>query len=291
MNLPASPSPEKRKLVHDVVSDLAGIDGVIAVVLGGSHAEGGATEASYVDLGIYYSEKSPFDIAAIQKVADKFAVQPTKVTGLYGWGPWANGGAWIATAQGPVDFVYRNLEQVDRTIEDAAHGRWSNDFDQQPPYGFSSVFYLAETRSCVALHDPSGHIARLKSLVATYPAQLKATIVGQTLWAAEFTIWQAEQFCQKGDVYNAVGCFTRAAKSLVMALYALNETFPMGDKRSMSALASMTIKPHDVAVRIESFLSTDRSKLASSLDTLRELHQETVALAGPLYRSMFTLKS
>jgi hypothetical protein len=34
------------------------------------------------------------------------------VTGTYEWGPWVNGGAWIQTSAGKVDFLYKNLDQV-----------------------------------------------------------------------------------------------------------------------------------------------------------------------------------
>jgi hypothetical protein len=57
-------------------------------------------------------------------------------------GTWVNGGAWIQTSSGQVDFLYRNLEQVTATITKAKNGEWENDFEQQPPYGFSSVIYL-----------------------------------------------------------------------------------------------------------------------------------------------------
>ena len=87
---------------------------------------------------------------------------PPTVTGFYEWGPWVNGGAWISTPRGKVDFLYRSLEHVERTVEEARRGIMRRHFEQQPAYGFYSVIYLAEISICVPLHDPDGRIRKLK---------------------------------------------------------------------------------------------------------------------------------
>ena len=134
-------SPEKQGILDMIKMDLQSLEGVSAIVLGGSYAMGSDTEKSDLDIGIYYSDKNPFDIEQIKFITKKYAVDenPT-VTGFYGWGPWVNGGAWIQTISGKVDFIYRNIEQVLSTIDKAKNGIWENDFEQQPPYGFSSLY-------------------------------------------------------------------------------------------------------------------------------------------------------
>src|SRR2546430_15729780 len=64
------------------------------------------------------------------------------------------------------DFLYRNLDQVQRVIQEARKGITRHDYDQQPTYGFRSVVYLAETHICVPLYDPSAVIAQIKRDVA-----------------------------------------------------------------------------------------------------------------------------
>src|SRR6185369_15057060 len=99
---------------------------------------------------------APFSVDEVRSVAEKIctpASVPT-VTGMYEWGPWVNGGAWIQTPAGEVDFIYRNLDQVRRVIDEGRQGVWRHDYDQQPPYGFRSVAYFGETFFCIPLHDP-----------------------------------------------------------------------------------------------------------------------------------------
>ncbi len=111
-NLPQLP-PRKRALIEQLVSQLGQVPGLVAVVLGGSYASGTQHETSDLDLGLYYLEADPFPIPHIQRIAQSISVrEPLTVTGFYGWGPWVNGGAWIHTRQGKLDFIYRNLDQV-----------------------------------------------------------------------------------------------------------------------------------------------------------------------------------
>jgi hypothetical protein len=281
---------EKETLLIALVEALSAIDGVRGVVLGGSHANGMAMADSDIDIGLYYAEAMPFDIKAISAVAEQFSDSGTPtVTGFYAWGPWVNGGAWINTPAGEVDFVYKNIDQVATTIAQAHEGIWVNDFEQQPPYGFSSVTFLAETLQCVVLYDPEGILKRLKQQVAEYPAKLRATVVQQSLWAAEFTLWQGSGFAGKADLYNACGCITRAVKSIVTALFALNSIYPLGDKRALAVLERAPVKPEALTARINQALTMSVTSLPENLRQLQELHRETVGLAGSLYKPYFQL--
>ena len=149
MGLPLNIPAEKARALHDIVERLRDVPNLVAMVLGGSYALGLARNESDIDIGLYYREASPFPVERVRSVADSICVpgsMPT-VTDFYGWGPWVNGGAWIQTPAGKVDFIYRNLDQLETVIEEACRGVWRHDFDQQPPYGFRSVVYLARPAS------------------------------------------------------------------------------------------------------------------------------------------------
>lgn len=283
-------SADKQKLLDNFTSELKFIDGVKAIVLGGSHAVGLATEKSDLDIGIYYSEQSHFDIEKIKTIANKLSNndQPT-VTGFYEWGPWVNGGAWINTAKGEVDLLYKNIDQILKTIDNAKNGIWENSFEQQPPYGFSSIIFLAETHSCIPLYDPENVISKLKDSVKQYPKKLKQSVVQQSLWSAEFTIWQAEKFAAKTDMYNTVGCLTRAMYSIVSTLFALNEIYPMGDKRAIEIVEKTKNKPINFTNKINAILSCDKKSLAENVRLLKLLFNETVELANGQYKPYYKL--
>lgn len=287
------PEP-KRALLEELTARLSAIPGMAAVVLGGSYASGTQHTGSDMDIGLYYHEARPFSIADIRRTARGISAggEPT-VTGFYEWGAWVNGGAWIHTAQGKVDFLYRNLEHVQRTISDAQQGITHHDYDQQPAYGFYSVIYLAETQICIPLYDPDGQIAGLKRQAAVYPPELKHKTVADTLWGAEFTLLHAQGFAAQGDVYNTVGCLTRAAANLTQALFALNERYFMRDKEVMQTMASFPILPEGYIEQINQILASPGSttgELARSVSALGQAWRSAAALAGDLYQPKFQLK-
>lgn len=282
-------SPEKQKLLKDICSDLQKIDNISAIVLGGSYATGRANYKSDLDIGIYYHENHPFSIDEIKLVAKKYAVEKTPViTDFYEWGPWVNGGAWIETSAGKVDFLYRNINQVRRTIQNAQDGIWENNFDQQPPYGFSSIFYLAEIENCLPQYDPQNILIYLKSLIKTYPEPLKKTIIQDSLWSAEFSIKIASQYANNEDYYNTFGCFSRILKSLVNSLFALNEVYPIGDKNALEILEKLSICPKRLNQKIVNIL-TPKKSLKFNLELLHDLFEEVVILSKDMYRPKFKL--
>ena len=281
MNLP----PEKQHLLDTLLTHLAAIPGMQAVVLGGSYARGTARPGSDLDVGLYYAESAPFRIDDVRAAAAAISnAGPPDVTGFYGWGPWVNGGAWVHTAAGKVDFLYRNLDQVQRAIDDAVkRGVTHHDYAQQPAFGFYSVIYLAETRICRPLYDPHGHIARLKEQVAVYPPLLKEKTIASSLWSAEFTLLHADGYAQAGNVYAAVGALARAASYLTQALFALNEVYFMSDKTAMQEIAAFPAAPAGFVPRLNAALAhpgESPAALAQAVEQVRGLWAEVVALAG-----------
>lgn len=285
------PTP-KPALIAGLVEQLATIPGMVAVVLGGSYARGAGRPDSDVDLGLYYREASPFSPDDLRRIAEPISTSMPVVTGFYEWGPWVNGGAWIHTRAGKVDFLYRNIDQVERVIRAAHQGKATLDYLQQPPYGFHSVIYLAETSICRPLYDPEGIIAGLKQNVQTYPPLLKQRVIQDSLWNAEFTLANAQGMAQRGEVYTTVGCLTRAFNFMTHALFALNETYFIADKGAMVTIEGFALKPPDYAASVARMLAhpgATADQLTVTLDAARTLLRACIDLAGSLYTARFIL--
>ena len=273
----------KAALLDEIVAALKTVPNMAAIALGGSHARGTDTPFSDLDIGLYYFEHSPFDIEAIRKIAGRFASngEPT-VTGFYEWGPFVNGGAWIENSVCKIDFLYRNTMQLARTIAEAENGIWSHSFDQQPPFGFRSVTTLGEIHCCKSLYDPTDWLAAQKRRVTRYPVKLKQRIIQDALWLGEFSFLFADDFARNGDVPNTVACMTRIFHYLVQALFALNETYFVSDKRVLEEMAKFRRCPNEFGARTSDVLAQPGhapAKLDTSLRSLQVVFHETVLLA------------
>ena len=279
---------EKQVVLEKFVTKLSTVPNIIAIVLGGSYARGTQHETSDLDLGLLYSETNPFDIEVIRHVANGLGVQgPPTVSDFYGWGPWVNGGAWVHTEAGRVDLIYRNMEQLERTIADARRGIVYQDYSQQATFGFYSVAYLEEVRIAVPLYDPHAHLPKLKKRVASYPPKLKQAIIGGAFLGIDITYPTARKFADSGDIYNTVGCLARVAAYLVQALFALNERYFISDKKVMDAVATFPLRPLDFVSRVERTLSQpgkNAAGLSRSLYDFETLWRETRQLAGDVYK-------
>lgn len=287
-------SSEQRELVSSLVERLGAINGMQAVVLGGSHARGRAKPESDIDLGLFYSEASPFSIQQIGELAE--AVNDTAnpvVTNFYGWGAWVNGGAWLTIGGQRVDFIYRSLEHVERVITDAEAGRYELDYAQQPPFGFFSATYLGEIAVCVPLFDLEARLEGLKQRVANYPEALRETIVQDYLWQAEFNLEAfARKFAVRADAYGTVACLTRVVNQLVMVLFALNRQYPLNDKTALIEIVEFEYAPQEFSSRVQRTLAhvgDSAAELVASVENISQLFQETVAFTDGQYQPDFVL--
>ena len=294
MCLPPTLPSEKISLLNQITQNLRNLPNLVALVLGGSYASGFARPGSDLDVGLYYRQASPLSVDHVRSVAETICTVgsiPT-VTAPYEWGPWVNGGAWIQTPAGKVDFLYRNLDQVQTVLRDGQQGVCSHHYDQQPPYGFRSIVYFGETSICVPLYDPEGEIARLKQSIANYPEPLRNRIVQDSLWNAEFSLSFCRGFTETADVYNVAGCLSRVAQFLVQALFALNREYFVSDKYANRLLDQFPLRPPDFTSRLAgglSHLGSEPAQLGRFTELLSALWRETVDLTDGAYQPRFRL--
>jgi len=253
-----------------------------------------AQAGSDIDLGILYSEAEPFSIESIREVAEELNDTPTPVvTGLYEWGHWVNGGAWLTIGQQRVDLLYRCLEQVESVISEAEAGRYELDYAQQPPFGFFSGTYLGEVAVCLPVLDPNRCVERLKVRVAKYPEALRRAIVQEQLWSAEFGLEAfARKFAARGDTFGTAACLTRALNQIVLALFALNRKYLVNDKTAFVEISGFERAPQEFGVRVQKTLGglgDSATSLRAAVESAEELLRETVALAAELYQARYSL--
>jgi len=287
-------SREQHELVTSFATRLGAIRGIEAVVLGGSHARGRARPGSDIDLGVLYSETSPFEIDRVRELAEIINDTPQPVvTDFYEWGPWVNGGAWLTIGGQRIDLIYRSLEHLDRVISDAHAGRYELHYLQQPPFGFFSGTYLGEIAVCHSLIDPAERLVRLKARVAVYPEALREAVIRDHLWMAEFTLGAfAGKFAARGDVHGTATCLTRATNHLILVLFALNRTYPLNDKTALAEIAEFACAPPAFGDRVNGLfarLGTSSEELRAAVDRVGELVGQSIALTDGLYRSRYSL--
>src|SRR5260370_13976929 len=215
---------QSEEILSQVVASVSKIEGVVAIVLGGSHARGTADAHSDIDLGIYYDGSHPFSTvalgAAAQELDDRHAAG--LVTAFGEWGPGVNGGGWLEIRAHHVDFLYREIVVVREAIAECIAGRPRSIYQLGHPLGLHDHIYAGEIHVCRPLFDPAAAIVGLKAKVAHYPEEFRRAVVSKHLFDAEFEISIATKPAARGDVMYVAGCLFRATVFMILVLYALN---------------------------------------------------------------------
>jgi len=292
--LPASLSEAQHATLAQLTAELAALDGVVAVSLGGSHARRQANASSDVDVGVIYRESAPFALAPLRALCTRHDDTHAPVVAGFGeWGAWVNGGAWLTIRGARFDLLYRSVEQLEGALADAQAGRWQLDFSQQAPFGYFSAALLGELACCVALHDPQAELASLKLRVALYPEALRRAVVQGALWQVELGLHAfAPKLAARGEVLGAVGCMTRFGAYLVLALFALNRAWFVNDKTALAEIAGFALAPRAFGERLSAVLAAPGATpaaLGASLAEIGALFRETIALAPELYAPRYAL--
>ena len=235
---------------------LAGVDGVVGVTLGGSQARGTADAHSDVDLGVYY--RGDLDVPAVRALAREFD-QQAQVSERGGWGPWVDGGAWLAVEGTRVDWIYRDLDRVERIRAECERGLVECHFQVGHPHGFWTSAYVAELALARILADPDGELARARP--ASYPDALGAALHERGRWEADFVLAAAGKGAGRGDVAWVAGCLLRAVGCLSQARHA--------EAREWVTTEKGTTAP-DLAAPL-AHLGTTPAELDAAIERLRAL--------------------
>lgn len=272
-----------QNIISKIIDSLKQIDGVHALVLGGSRARGTENPNSDIDIGIYYNANNGLDITQLRQVAsvlddDK---RDNLITEIGGWGPWINGGGWLKVNQKAVDFLYRDQNKVSKVIEQCHMGDITIDYQPGHPHGFINSIYLAEIALCKVLWDPSGFIGEMKIRTNPYPYVLQKATIQKFLWEANFSLEIGKKGIYKKDLSYIAGCCFRSVSCLNQVLFALNETYWMNEKGAAAIADSFSMVPNKYSYRINNILTLvteDQAGLEKALSMLRELIHETETL-------------
>ena len=266
-------------IISTIIDRLKQIDGVSALVLGGSRARGTENPNSDIDIGIYYNANNGLDIAQLRRVTSILDDdnRGNLLTEIGGWGPWINGGGWLKVNQKPVDFLYRDQNKVSKVIEQCLSGDITIDYQPGHPHGFLNAIYLAEIALCKVLWDPSGIVGEMKTRTNPYSHVLQKAIIQKFIWEANFSLEIGRKGIYKKDVSYIAGCCFRSVSCLNQVLFALNETYWMNEKGAAAIADSFSMVPSNYSYRVNNILTLvteDQDDLEKALRMLDDLIHE-----------------
>jgi hypothetical protein len=259
-----------QSYLRELADRLVAVPGVVGVMLGGSRARGEHTPDSDTDLGLYY--RPSLDVGALATLARDVAGPDAEVSEPGAWGPWVDGGAWLTVSGSAVDWLYRDVDRVVTSWNDAVRGRFTFHHQVGHPLGVPDFAYAGEVALGVVLADPTGELAALKERAERYPAALADAVV-ERLWEADFSLANAAKATSRADVVYVAGCLFRAVELCAHALHAAAGRWLVNEKGAVAAAGRLPVAPVDFTGRAQGLL-TELGADAQRLDArIRAAHQ------------------
>jgi hypothetical protein len=246
MELPSS--------ITALADQLYAIDGVTAVVIGGSRAVGRERPDSDWDVGLYY--RGDIDLRVLAAHGEVFAPGS--------WGRLMNGGSWLTLGDLRVDVLLRDLDAVDHWAREATHGRF--DIDGLPGYvaGIPTYSLIAEANVAVPVRGSL-------SIGTTFPEALRGGGSDKWRWNRDFSLYYADMHASRG---NAVAVYGQVARAIVEESHArccAAATWVLNEKHVVTA--SGLDDAHSLLVRTDVTVDALRQLVA---DVRRHLGEDTL---------------
>jgi hypothetical protein len=200
-----------------ITDRLGSLPGVEAVALGGSRAQGTAREDSDWDFAVYY--RHSFEPQALRELG-----WPGQVSEVGGWGGGVfNGGAWLQVDDRSVDVHYRDLDQVEIEIANAAAGR----VEIEP-----LMFHLAGIPTYLLVAELAGNVVLLGDLPRPdFPPALRAAAPPVWWGRAEMTVSYARTaHAPYGRLASCLGLLAQGASQAAHAVLAARAEWVTNEK-------------------------------------------------------------
>ncbi|MDP9313030.1 MAG: DUF4037 domain-containing protein [Chloroflexota bacterium] len=238
-------------------------DGRYAVSIGGSRARKTSDELSDIDFRLFCDSlvQEPDQGARFEEQLEA-SIQRWSRQGII------IDGCWI-----------RKIEDIDAQLNQWRAGVIA---PQELIWSVWGYHLLSDIYQQTVVDDPFGVIGRWKEQLRQYPPMLKQALLQKHLESIRY--WRNDYHyrnkVQRKDSVFLAGLTSKLVHDLIQILFALNETYYVGDGYNLVVVGQFRHVPHDFAAKVEAVLypgqATDvfekqRSALLQLVDDVEEL--------------------
>ncbi|MBS6954524.1 MAG: nucleotidyltransferase domain-containing protein [Enterocloster asparagiformis] len=267
-------------LLQRITGELARCPFVAGVVLGGSRATGTATEASDIDIGIYYDGEE-IDFDRLNEIAARLddGRRQNLICREGGWGNWVNCGGWLTVERYHVDLILRETGRVRDILDRTDRGETAAHYQTGHPHGYVDAMYRGELAAGRVLYARDRGFEQMKRRAESYPEELRRALISFFMFEANFSCSLARAYAGRDDIYYVAGQLFRAASALNQVMFALNRTYCLNEKKAVLRIRDFPLTLPDYPARVNGLFNLTPESLAGSIEELEKLCREAEALA------------
>jgi hypothetical protein len=232
--------------IEEAISALYGIDGVVAIGIGGSRGLGMASAESDFDLVLFRNEGKPIDAGVVAEALRPYV-----------------GDSAISTAAGLVQSVVgtrrlevfqKDLRHIKNEIELARAGKFRWILKSLFPHGWLSTTLISHLIHLEVCRDRDAALAQCRDLATPMPAALVLALIKTFMTQASITLTHARKIHRHEDLQHLVSLASGFVFYLNIVLFALNRQYPVLEKGGTRLIESFRRKPEDYGSRVERLL-------------------------------------
>ena len=240
--------------------------GRCAVTIGGSHGKGTFDTRSDVDFRVF---------------CDEFA----------GGGKYRAMDAWQSfcraverwRSQGiDIDYCWvRRISDIDAQLDAWLSGRIA---PVEMVWTLWGYHLLTDIANQMIIDDPAGVVAAWQARLTPYPQALQRAIIRKHMGSLNY--WRSDYHyrnkVERGDVVFLAGIAARLVHDIMQVLFALNQTYYVGDGNNLHYVEQFPIQPRDFAARVTAILYPPHSAnvLSEQYEAILKLIDDVAPLAA-----------
>ena len=264
-----------KQMITLITDELSQCPFICGVVLGGSRATGTATEASDIDIGIYYN-RSTLDYDLLNEIAAALDDEhrPNLICREGEWGAWVNCGGWLTVQNIHVDLILRDIDRVENVIRKTDEGKITPFYQTGHPHAYIDVMYRGELAVSKVLYAADEHFTALKRRAEDYSDALQKAIVDFFSFEAGFSCMLAEKSLNTGDSYYVAGHLFRSVSALNQVLFARNRQYCLNEKKAILRIDGFQHRPEQYREKVNQIFTNIGETLDASVQSLKTLCDE-----------------
>lgn len=244
---------EKYEKAAKKVADLyAELPEVVAVVIGGSLARRFTDTVSDIEMYVYYEGDIPSE-EEIGKILNRLNAKLTRSKNLHWYHPAWGHHTFFESDGIKFELGYRDIHEIFCRMKSFKKELiLPNHGIHDTPFGHYESGVASCIIECKPLIDKKKQIKQLKSYLGDYHNSKirKETFEYYLNDAKTITTVKTHHAVFRNDTYNFDACMARTIRSLVICLFALNDTYYPGDKWNKRYLDKFKIRPKDFDKRM-----------------------------------------
>lgn len=143
---------------------------------------------------------------------------------------------------------------------------------------------LTDIANQVVIEDPHGLITAWQARLRPYPKMLQAALIKKHLGSLNYwrTDYHYRNKVERGDVVFLAGLTARLIHDIMQVLFALNETYYVGDGNNLHYVANFVLQPPAFAERVTAILypQPTANQLTDQYTALLQLMEDVVSLVA-----------